>query len=654
MFGGMRMKKLIALGLAACVALACFASCEETPPVETTATEIKQYEVEDGILTSCVGQADANGVYVVPDTITAIGESAFAGDTKLKEIVIGSNVKAIGSGAFQYCTSLKKVTIMEGVESIGSAAFYACSSLEEITIPSTVERLESYTFYGCEALETLSLEPIRFIEDYAMWYCTALETVSLSPELVSIGEWSFAQCPKLENINLEDCTALESIGDYAFATCEMLTSVQIPQGTKSIGKLAFYECTRLTDVSIPSTVETIDFAAFNFTPWYQENSDDYLIVGDGILIKCAVHPLYLDLSGKGIRYISSSFWNAEAGGYAKEYGYRYASELESVEIPEGVTVIGTAAFEGCFSLESVNLPSTLERIEDNAFSIYSDSYVPETKILSLENCENLTYIGNYAFYGCGGLEQIELAPSVEYVGAYAFALTKAYDDFMEAAKVQENENDRYLIVGDGILIAAYIPDGQTSVSIPEGVKIIGGAALCGWDTAYVPDDNAQLSTSGQSKYNLSYKVTELTLPSTLTTICDNAFFRMTKITKIVLPDMLKTIGNGAFGYCQSLSDISGGANIEFIGDNAFSYCSAIKSFRFSSNTTEIGSGVFSGCSALESVSFPEDTVLIGEDQFIDGCTSLLEIRIAPEARPRIYTITGNISQNIKVIYYTKD
>ena len=70
------------------------------------------------------GVFDYIELYVVPDTITAIGESAFAGDTKLKEIVIGSNVKAIGSGAFQYCTSLKKVTIMEGVESIGSAAFY--------------------------------------------------------------------------------------------------------------------------------------------------------------------------------------------------------------------------------------------------------------------------------------------------------------------------------------------------------------------------------------------------------------------------------------------------------------------------------------------------------------------------------------------------
>lgn len=339
-------KKIVALGLAACLMVASLASCEDTPPVETTETDTKVYNVEDSVLISCIGQADENGVYVVPDTITMIGESAFAGDETLREVVIGPNVKAIGAGAFQHCTSLEKVTIAEGVESIGSSAFYACTSLSEISIPSTVERLEPYTFYGCEALETLSLAHIRYIDDYAMWYCSSLESVTLSEDLRSIGDWAFSQCQSLENINLEECTKLESIGDYAFAICSMLRSVVIPEGTRSIGLLAFYDCSRLTQVTIASTVEEVDFAAFNYTPWYQENTEDYLIVGDGVLIKCTVHPLYLDLSGKGIRYISSAFWNAELSGYAKEYGYRYASELKSLEIPEGVRVIGSSAFEG--------------------------------------------------------------------------------------------------------------------------------------------------------------------------------------------------------------------------------------------------------------------------------------------------------------------
>ena len=649
-------KKIAALGLAACISAACFSSCETTPPTPietTTESGTKTYDVEDSVLISCLGQADENGVYVIPDTITMIGESAFAGDESLREVVIGPNVKAIGSGAFQYCTSLEKVTIAEGVESIDSSAFYACSSLMEISLPSTITRLEPSTFYGCEALETLSLEHIQYIDDYAMWYCSSLESVTLSEELTAIGDWAFSQCQKLENINLEDCTRLESIGDYAFSVCEMLRSVVIPEGTKSIGVLSFYECSRLTDVTIPSTVEKIDFAAFNYTPWFQEHTADYLIVGDGVLIRCTVHPMYLDLADKGIRYISSTFWNAEMSGYAKEYGYRYASELESIEIPEGVRVIGSSAFEGCVALKSVVLPSSLERVEGNAFYVYSVSYMAQTQV-DMEKCESLEYIGNYAFYGCTGIEDIQLAPSVDYVGAYAFAATKAYDSFMEAAKDKENENDRYLIVGDGILLAAYVQDGQTSVTIPEGVRVIAGSALCGWDTAYVPEDTTELSTSGISKYNLSYQVTTLTLPSTLEIICDNAFFRMTKITTVVLPDSLQIIGNGAFAFCESLSELSGGANIKEIGSDAFSFCTTLRFFRFSPNTVRIGSGVFAGCSALESVYFPEGLAFIGEEQFSDGCTSLMEIRIAPEARPRIYSITGSLAQNIQVNYYTEN
>ena len=645
------MKRIIALGLAACLAVTCFVSCDDTPPVETTESHVKKYDVEDSVLKSCIGQADENGVYTVPDTITMIGESAFAGDETLKEIVIGPNVKVIGAGAFQYCTSLKKVTIAEGVESVGSFAFYACSSLEEISLPSTVKRLEPYTFYGCETLEKLSLQHIEYIDDYAMWYCVALEEVDLSPALTGIGSWAFSQCQKLEILDIENCEKLEFIGDYAFSGCVMLTSFTIPEGTREIGKLAFYGCSRLTDITIPATVEKVDFAAFNYTPWYQERSEDYLIVGDGVLIKCAAHPLYLDLSGKGIKYIGSAFWNAELSGYASEYGYKYASELESVVIPEGVTTIGVSAFEGCYKLQTVTLPSTLERIEESAFYVYTDAYSSQTEI-SLENCIKLKYIGNYAFYGCQGMKEIRLPDCVDYVGAYAFAVTGAYDGFLESVK--DAEDAKFFIAGDGVLITVYVPNGVTSVEIPEGVKIIGGAALCGWDTAYIPGDDEELSVSGRSKYNLSYKVQQVFLPSTVEVICDNAFFRMTKIQEITFPDSLKYIGNSAFAYCESLSKPIGGTNVEQIGDNAFSYCSSIGSFRFSPNTVKIGTGVFVGCSALVTVEFPEKLAYPGEDMFNDGCTALREIYLAPEARPRVYTIVGSITQDVRVRYYIEN
>ncbi len=653
------MKKILALCLAACFALPLFTACGENTLTETTEstgtndTYPKSYEVTDGLLTSCIGQADENGVYVIPETITAIAESAFAGDTRLKKVVIGSQVKMIGSGAFQACSSLETVVIEEGVKELGSYAFYGCTSLTDVTLPSTIDYLNEYVFYGCTALERISLEHIRYIDNGALWYCNSLEKVTLSENLEHIATWAFAQNVNLSEINFRDVKSLKAIDDYAFTGCSMLLSLEIPEGVEYIGTLAFYECTRLASISIPSTVKMVDYAAFNYTPWYQESQEDYLIVGDGVLIKCAVHPGYLDLSDKNIKAIGgATFWNAANEGQAAEYGYKYASELETLTIPETVTAIGTAAFSSCYNLKEIILPASVITIADNAFNVYVEGIECLAKI-DFSKCNDLKTIGAYAFQGCFGIDSMELPVSVEHVGQYAFAATKAYEDFMAKAAKAETEADRYFITGDNILLAAYVANDQTKINIPAGVKKIAGSAFSGWDNAYVPTEEsmANLSDSGVSKYNISYTVKEISFPETLVEIGEAAFFRMLSVKKLVLPNSLKVIESDAFGFCDSLFDISGGGNVETVGDYAFRYCVSIPSFSFSPNTTSIGTGVFSGCSSLKRVYLPVNLVFPGTNLFSSECTALESVSVHEAARVRIYSILGMLSQNIKVLYY---
>ncbi len=653
------MKKLIALCLAACMSVSVFTSCDSTSVSETTEptgteeTYPKSYRVDDGLLTSCIGQADENGVYVVPETITAIAESAFAGDARLKEVIIGSHVEMIGSGAFQGCTALEKVTIEEGVKEIGSYAFYDCISLRDISLPSTVDRLGQYAFYGCSALETITLDHVRYIDDGAFWYCSSLETVDFSDKLTYIGNWAFAQCVSLSEMNLAELRSLEMLGDYAFMGCAMLRSVEIPEGVKTIGKLVFYNCIRLADVKIADTVEMIDYAALNFTPWYQENEEDYLIVGDGVLIKCNVHPNYIDLTDKPIKAIGgTAFWNATNEGEAAEYGYKYAADLETIALPETLTAVGTSAFAGCYNLKELVLPAGVTVIGDNAFNIYVEGLETTTTAkIDFTKCENLKKIGNYAFQGCYGIASMALPKSVESVGEYAFAATTAYESFMEEASKAENESDRYFITGDGILLAVYVADGVTKITVPDGVKMIAGSALSGWDIAYIPEDISLLSHSGRSKYNISYHVTEIVLPETLTTVGIGAFYRMLSVKKIVLPSSLKVIDEQAFSFCTELTDISGGANVESVGHYAFSYCASIPGFRFSENTKSIGTGVFVGCSSLASVYLPKGLSAPGVDLFNSDCTALTSLSLDPSARTNIYAILGSVTQEVKVFYY---
>ncbi|MBQ2988516.1 MAG: leucine-rich repeat domain-containing protein [Clostridia bacterium] len=650
------MKKIIALCLCICMALACLTSCNNnTQPKDTTTQKPigkpeKTYTVDGNILVSCIGQADENGVFVIPDNITMIAESAFAGDSDLREVVIGADVKVIGSGAFQYCTSLETVTIGEGVETIGSHAFTNCSSLKNITLPSTVKVLNEYAFYACESLESISLDHIRQIKESAFYGCTSLESVAFSSELEELGSWAFSQCGALESVSFDGVTKLEELSDYLFTGCAMLRSMEIPQGVRRIGVFTFYDCSRLSSVTIPDSVESIDFGALTYTRWYQDNSDDYLIVGDGVLIKCTAHPSVLDLSGKGIKMIGgSAFYNAVAHDEASVYGYKYADILDRIVIPDTVREIGKSAFAGCIALKNITLSKELRRIDNGAFNLLVSSTMASAKV-NLEDCTKLEYIGAYAFQGCNGIENLVLPASVKHVGEYAFDATKAQTNFIDTASKATEEKDRYWIVGD-ILLSAYVADGQTAVHIPEGVKIIAGSALCGWDSAYAPEDSKGLSASGVSKFNITNKVTELYLPEGVESIGNMAFFRMACVETIGLPSTLKTIGTNAFCFCTKLSEVTGGEGLQEISDYAFSYCASITNFQIPENVSAIGANVFAGCSSLKTVHLPQSFDTPSASLFDESCTSLTQIFVNASVRPRIYFLIGPIQQAINVDYY---
>ena len=544
---------------------------------------------------------------------------------------------------------METVTIHEGVETIGSHAFANCSSLNNVSLPSTVSVLNEYTFYACEALESVSLEYIRKISDSVFYGCIALESVIFSADLEEIGSWSFSQCQSLDTVSFESVTKLTEIDDYAFTGCSMLRSVSIPQSVRRVGILAFYDCSRLSSVSIPESVESIDFGAFTYTRWYQDKTDDYLIVGDGVLIKCNAHPSVLDLSGKGIKMISSAFYNAAAYDEATVYGYKYANILENIVIPEGVREIGKSAFAGCLGLKNITLNEDLVRIDDGAFDLLVSSTISSATV-NLEDCKKLEYIGGYAFQGCKGIETLVIPESVTYIGEGAFESTKAQTDFFEAAAKATEEKDRYWIIGD-ILLAAYVAEGQTAVHIPEGVKIIAGSALCGWDSVYVPEDTEGLSHEGTAKFNITNNITELYLPEGVESIGNRAFFRMACIEKIDLPSTLRVIGSNAFYFCTELSEVTGGENLQKIGDYAFSYCSSITKIQIPESVTTLGENVFAGCSSLKTIHLPKALAHPTNPLFDESCTSLAQVYVNASVRPRIYFVLGPIQQAINVDYY---
>ena len=156
--------------------------------------------------------------YIIPDSVTSIGDSAFSGCHSLSNIVIPDSVTSIGNYAFSSCCSLSGVIIPDSVTSIGNDSFRDCSSLSNIVIPDSVSNIGNYAFSSC----------------------TSLSNIVIPDSVTSIGVWAFSDCYSLSSIVIPD--SVTSIGYCAFSRCYSLSNIVIPDSVTSIGEEAFGGC----------------------------------------------------------------------------------------------------------------------------------------------------------------------------------------------------------------------------------------------------------------------------------------------------------------------------------------------------------------------------------------------------------------------------
>ena len=268
----------------------------------------------------------------IPDSVTAIGDSAFSDCSSLSNIVIPNSVTAIGDGAFFGCSSLPNIVIPNSVTSIGDSAFYRCSSLSKIVIPDSVTDIGNRAFSCCRSLPNIVIpNSVTSIEDYAFEYCRSLSNIVIPDSVTTIGKWAFYDCSSLPNIVIPN--SVTKIGDYAFSDCSSLSNIVIPDSVTDIGDSAFRGCRSLSNIVIPDSVTAIGKWAF-----YDCRSLPNIVIPNSV---------------------------TSIGDYA----FEYCRSLSNIVIPDSVTDIGYGAFSGC-SLSYDFEQELISRFGNKIFSNY--------------------------------------------------------------------------------------------------------------------------------------------------------------------------------------------------------------------------------------------------------------------------------------------
>ena len=136
-------------------------------------------------------------------TVTAIGDMAFMGCTKLTSIELPATVQTIGEGAFYGCTGLTAVELPESAATIGAEAFGGCTALTTLTTNENLKTLGRSAFAGCTALTAVALpDGLTTIEALAFNGCAKLASASLGHSLTQVGDSAFYGCSALAAVEL--------------------------------------------------------------------------------------------------------------------------------------------------------------------------------------------------------------------------------------------------------------------------------------------------------------------------------------------------------------------------------------------------------------------------------------------------------------------
>ncbi|MBO5576147.1 MAG: leucine-rich repeat protein [Ruminococcus sp.] len=530
-----------------------------------TSGDWEYYENDDGTI-GITGYSGTNTHLNIPQyldnkrVVSIYGFGEFMKTKRLLSVSIPEGVREIQDYAFEYCSLLGKVELPDSLEYIGEHAFTGCVWLEKITIPDNVNYIGKYAFAFCDRLKEVNIpQSVSAVSNGAFWKCISLEYIEIPDRVTEIGNSAFEDCEKLTTIDISK--GVESIGRSAFYNTKWIENKQLNDplvivngilidGTKCSGNVtmpenikvadeAFNHCKNVKTITVPLSVKNIGYHAIGFY-------DGEKLEGFKMRVYAHSDGLYYARAwGNDIEYEIVDPVNAlwEGDRYTEDHNE------ETGEYHEGFAVTGYAGTEKNIVIPSVLGGVTVTAISDsrsdssfrdhnNITGVTIPNCVKHIKELSFFNSGNLQKvsfgngikdIGFGAFSGCEKLSEISLPDSLEKIGGLAFEFCNSLNTVTIPKNVTE--------IGVAPFSSCF---NLKSINVDKNNK-----NFCSVDGVLYSKDKTKLIECPGKK-------TSISIPSSVTSISDQAFNSCDELKTITIPKSVKEFGDHSIGYVYKM------------------------------------------------------------------------------------------------------
>lgn len=563
-------------------------------------------EINDSAFRNCVNISEIN----LPNNLLEISPYTFENCTKLVNITIGKNVKKIYYSAFDDC-NIQKINIYDNIPeyvAYGDDRYNLNGAIYNYlgTIDSWAENdnlgefyfkdatYTTFTFNGKMIENTITLTTATKVAKYA-FYPFYIHTFNLPSTLKVIETDGFkqkynpasGQIFKMATINYDgtineylDTNIATFFSNNFYVDKIMLKNNDVTlldlEGVSEISDKAFYHMPSIKTINIYPTLKKIGASVFNEkiapTINFVGTMDEWVEYENIEFFK------KLNNSSATFTINGEEIKDVVLTSATKINPYAFSdTNLSSITISDTVTEIGASAFEGCYKLTKIEIPSSVKVIK-------KDSFKDCSSLKSLTLNEGLTNVED-AFDGCSNLVNVTIPKSIEDAALNLFAelptelnihFLGTLDDWLDS-KVQESlryykngstyyqrSNNLYInneLLSELVISTPIIPkeiffgnQGITSIVINEGVKEIQEAAFANCTNVKTIIFNTVVDKIGEKSF---YNMKNLeSVDIRAKTIDTNAFGYNPLLKTVKISDETETIDSEAFGGTTMIKDLT--------------------------------------------------------------------------------------------------